>query len=494
MEDKTSKKKGRALAQRYERLYTVLLDAIPSSVILIDRTLRIVSANRNFLEKSQRSFDKTIGYQLEEVFPSIIMDQIDIAQSIRQVMEKNESVKGERMTYRAPGLPISIYYYSILPFSWQDRVEGAILLMDDVTEQLRLSDEVRQMERHLGSIVESASEIILSTDKKGALLTWNTAAEKITGYTAADVLGQSFADLCAEENSEDTQNLFSHINKQPQTKEYNLCTRKGTTIPVSWIFSPMKDSHNQTMGIVAVGRDLTERKKFEADMHQAQKLAALGVMAGGIAHEIRNPLAICSSSAQFLLEEESTPEFRRECAEKIHQGLQRASSIIENLLRYSHPSANLQTTLINFLSLIRETHDLVRYHAKVKKIVIKTSFPQKNVMVDGVATLLQQAFINLFLNAINAMPNGGELKIDVKMDQSHVRVQITDNGCGISPLDIGKIFDPFYTTSVVGEGTGLGLSICHSIVKQHKGSIEVESVESQGSVFTVKIPARWGED
>src|SRR4030043_251629 len=126
MEDKTLKAAGHALSERYEQLYTMLLDAIPSSVLLIDQNMCIVSANRNFLEKSQRTLANTIGYRLEEVFPSVILDQMDITKRIRQVIEKNQPAKGKRMTYRAPGVPIRIYYYSILPFTWQGQVEGAI--------------------------------------------------------------------------------------------------------------------------------------------------------------------------------------------------------------------------------------------------------------------------------------------------------------------------------------------------------------------------------
>ena len=496
MEDKTSNATGHELSGRYEQLYTMLLDAIPSSVLLIDQNMRIVSANRNFLEKGQRTLANTIGYRLEEVFPTVILDQMDIAKRIRQVIENNQPAKGERMTYRAPGVPIRIYYYSILPFTWQGRVEGAVLLMEDVTEQVRLSEEVRRVERHLGSVVESASDLVLSTDKKGRILTWNAAAERLSGYPAAEALEHDFTNFCTDEDRKDIREIFSRIDTRKyarQMKECPLRTSKGTSIPVSWVFSPLKDSSNQTAGVVVVGRDLTEKQKFEMELHQSQKFAALGVMAGGIAHEIRNPLAICSSSAQFLMEEDGgTPEFRRECAEKIHKGIQRTSAIIENLLKYSHPSTTTQTTLVNLVSLIRETQTLVTYHANILKIEINTSFPQESVMVEGVATLLQQVFMNLFLNAINAMPTGGLMGIDVKMIHSEVRVQVTDTGCGISPREIGKIFDPFYTTSTVGQGTGLGLSLCYSIVKQHRGTIDAESVEGRGSVFTVKLPARFG--
>jgi PAS domain S-box-containing protein len=494
MEDKTTNATGHDLLGRYERLYTMLLDAIPSSVLLIDQHMRIVSANRNFLEKGQRTLTNTIGFRLEEVFPRVILDQMDIAKRIRQAIENNHPAKGERMTYRAPGVPIRIYYYSILPFIWQGQVEGAILLMDDVTEQVRLSEEVRRVEQNLASIVESASDIILSTDRKGMILTWNTAAERLFGYAAREVLGNYFTEFCTDEDGKDIREIFSRIDtrKYAQMKECPLRTKQATFIPVSWVFSPLKDSSNQTAGVVAVGRDLTEKRKFEMELHQSQKFAALGVMAGGIAHEIRNPLAICSSSAQFLLEDDGTPEFRRECAEKIHKGIQRTSAIIESLLKYSHPSTTTRKTLVNLVSLIRETLTLVAYHANILKIEINTSFPHEPVMVEGVATLLQQVFMNLFLNAINAMPTGGRLGIDVKMINPEVWVQVTDNGCGISPREMGKIFDPFYTTSIMGQGTGLGLSLCYSIVKQHGGIIDAESVEGQGSVFTVKLPARFG--
>lgn len=485
---------GHNLSGRYERLYSMLLDAIPSSVLLIDQHMCIVSANRNFLEKGRRALAETIGYRLEEVFPAIILDQMDITKRIRQVIENNRPSKGERMTYRAPGVPIRIYYYSILPFTWQGRVEGAVLLMDDVTEQVRLSEEVRRVERHLASIVESASDLILSMDRTGKILTWNTAAERLSGYGVAEVRERFFTDFCADEDCKEIQEIFLRIDtcKYAQMKECPLRTRKEASIPVSWVFSPMKDSYNQTAGVVAVGRDLTERRKFETELHQSQKFAALGVMAGGIAHEIRNPLAICSSSAQFLLEEGGTPEFHRECAEKIYKNIQRTSAIIENLLKYSHPSTTTQTSLVNLVSLIRETQTLVAYQANILKIEIDTSFPREPVMVEGVATLLQQVFMNLFLNAINAMSTGGRLGIDVKMIYADVQVQVTDTGCGISHREIGKIFDPFYTTSIVGKGTGLGLSLCYSIIKQHKGIIAVESVEGRGSTFTIKLPARYG--
>ena len=477
-------------SERYEKLYTMLMEAIPSSVLLIDRDMRIISANRNFLEKSRRSILKTIGSRLEEVFPAIILDNIDFTSRIREVFDKNQRTRGERMTYRAPGVPIRIYYYHILPFTWQGVVESAMLLMDDVTEQVRLSEEVHRVERHLASVVESASDIVLSTGTDGRILTWNTAAEKISGYPFNEVKGQPFFQYCAEEYHEEVQQIFTGTEaRQSSTMaEWDLVTKHGYSIPVSWVFSPMMGEFSQPVGVVAVGRNLTERRKFEMQLLQSQKLAALGVMAGGIAHEVRTPLAICSSSAQFLMDDGITPEFRKECAEKINIGIQRASLIIENLLRFARPSQKTDIVPVNLLSLIEETVALVANQAKLQQVEVTTIFSDEAVFVNGIPTLLQQVFINLFLNAINAMPDGGVLSISVETSGCEVLIRVADTGHGISRDDIDKVFDPFYTSSPVGKGTGLGLSICYSIVKEHFGSIEVVSNEGEGSAFTVRMP------
>ena len=472
--------------ERYEKLYGMLMEAIPSSILLIDRSMRIVFTNRNFLERSKRQISSTVGQRLEAVFPPIIFDHMDIARRIREVFEKGQPTRGERMTYRAPGLPMRIYYYRIHPFSWGGAVENAVLLMDDVTEQVQLSEEVRRTERHLASVVESANDIVLSTDTEGRVLTWNTAAERISGYVLYEVKERFFFEFCAANHREDVKRLF--IQKTSNRAEWHLVSKSGSPIPVSWVFSPMKDDQARTVGIVAVGRDLTEHRKLERQLLQSEKLAALGVMAGGIAHELRNPLAVCSSAAQFLIDDDVTPAFRKECAAKIYAGVQRAAVIIENLLRFGRPSSRTDMAPLNLLSVLKETLALVANQAKVQNIELVSDFPEKAVPVSGIASLLQQVFINLFLNAIHAMPNGGALRVSAETLGSETIIHVADTGCGISKADIGNIFDPFYTTSPVGKGTGLGLSLCYSIVKQHFGSIEVDSVEGTGSRFTVRLP------
>ena len=284
--------------------------------------------------------------------------------------------------------------------------------------------------------------------------------------------------------------VFANLQagKEAQIVELDLKTRNGGRIPVAWIFSPMKDHLSQTAGVVAVGRDLTERRKFQAQLLQSQKLAALGVMAGGIAHEIRNPLAVCSSAAQFIMEDDTSPQFRQECAQKIHTGIQRASMIIENLLRFARPSVKTDLKEIDLSFLLEETISLITNQALIQKIELRSHLPAHPILINGMEGLLQQAFMNLLLNAIKAMPDGGVLDITLGRTNGEALISISDTGHGIAVEDLDNIFDPFYTTAPAGQGSGLGLSICYSIIKQHFGTITVDSKEDKGSTFFVKLP------
>jgi len=475
--------------KRSELLCRMLMDTIPSSVLLLDENLCVVMANRNFLEKSHQTVGLTAGKQLAEVFPEVILAEMGLERQIRDVFRSSHATQGQRLTYRAPGVPIRVYYYSVVPVNWAGQVEHVLLLMDDVTEQTRLGEEIRRMERHLASVVESASDIVISTDTEGNVLTWNKAAERTTGYSLDELKGHPFFDYCDQTGAAGVRMLLSKgaSSKNSGRIESNLKTKGGCWRAVSWVFSQMMDDAARTVGFVVVGRDLTEQRKFELQILESQKLAALGVMARGIAHEIRTPLAVSSSAAQFLTEDGLTPEFRRKCAEKVHSGIRRASTIIENLLRFAHPSADKSKTPLDLLGVIKEALTLVDSQAKVQNIEIRTHFPPDPCQVLGVPSLLEQVFINLLLNAINAMPNGGTVDVFADRVAGEWLLRVTDTGEGISREDLDKIFDPFFTKAPLGKGTGLGLSICNSIVDQHGGSISVESQSGKGSTFTVKL-------
>lgn len=475
----------------YEKLYHMLLGNIPFSLLLIDRSLRVVSANRNFIVQARRSEATTVGARISEVFPDTILEFTQLEVKISRVFDTGQPLPGAQMSYRAPGVTTRIYYYTVVPVKSDNVVEHAMLVMDDITEKLQLSKKARMDERHLAGVIESANDLVISTDAEGHIISWNTAAERISGFRVDAVRGRLLAELCDPAQRDAMTAIIERLvsGGAVQLQELSLVARSGGLVPVDWSCSPIRDDSDKVSGVVAVGRDLSERRAFEQHIFQSEKLAALGMMAGGIAHELRNPLSVSFSAAQFLLDSSHDPAFQQECVSKIIDGIQRSSAIIENLLRFARPAPSAQVAAINLVTLAQETVILLAPQAKILKIKIFEDYLDPLVLASGNSSLLQQMIMNLILNAYQAMPAGGQIKIAVRRESAKAVVEVGDTGCGIPHTNIGRVFDPFFTTQPVGKGTGLGLSICHTIVKQHGGAIEVNSLEGQGSTFTVRFPS-----
>ncbi len=478
----------------YRKLFGMLLNSIPCSVLLADRQLRVIAVNDYFLEKSCRQRAETVNRRLRDVFPGALLEHIDIPRQVERTLDSGTALKGQKITYRAPGVPVRFYYYSIVPVSNEDqraRPEYALIVMEDITEQVRLSGQLQAIERHLTNVVEHATDIILSTDAAMKITTWNAAAEHLTGRSLERVHEHSLLEYLGEASRSNFDNAFKAMARsfEPQTVYADIMTSRGAPSSLSWVCSPMRNEQGALLGMVAVGRDMTGAKQFEAQLLQSQKLAALGVMASGIAHELRNPLTLCSSGAQFLLEDDVTLEFRKECAEQIKSGIDRASLVIENLLRFARPQPEVEFGEIDVVAGLRNALSLVANLAGLQRIQVVTELPSGPVTVMGSSGLIEQVFVNLLVNAIDSMSGGGRLLLSFAVSNGEVRVSIADTGCGIPAGEINKIFDPFYSAFRHKKGTGLGLAISYSIVKQHQGEIQVRSAEGKGSTFIVTLPS-----
>ena len=479
--------------RKYERLCTMIFSCIPSSLLMFDRNLHVVIANKNFLEKSRRTQYETVGKHVDEIFPSVILQYTRLSERIRTVFETGVGDRGREMYYRSPGLPTRVYYYNLTPLvDNQGIVESVMLIMDDITQQVSLREKVRQTERHLAGVVESANDIVTSLDPKGMILTWNNAAERISGYIEKELLSKSLTTICADTHKATLVSIVEGLSRGKMVKhiELGLKTKTGKIIPISWSFALMRDDAQAVVGIVGVGQDLAERRELESQLFHSAKLASLGVMAGGIAHEIRNPLGISSAAAQLLLEYPENETLRKECAQKIYSGIKRASQIIEELLKFSRPSEG-RFELTNINDAVMETLTLIEKQLVLMRIEIKKNLDRHIPLIESEKNLLKQAFLNMFLNAANAMPDGGTLTLTTATDgKNSVMISFRDTGCGIPSENADKIFDPFFTTMPVGKGTGLGLSITYSIIKHHEGVILVESAVGKGTSFTIKLPIK----
>ena len=505
-----------------EDLYMDILSSIPSSIVIFDSSLRVVFANRNFLVKSRKGEGEVLGKKIGEIFPPVILYYTNLEENLLKA-QTGRPLDGEEMEYRAPGLASRVYFYSLTPLKDESgRVRNVMLFMDDVTEKKSLGERVVRAERHLASVVESANDLIVSMNAHGAVMTWNSAAERILGFSAPDTVGRQFVQLFPDAERANLEGLFAQLIRrgEPQERESSMRAKGGQELLIAWRFSAMKEERGQVVALVGVGRDLTEKRQLELRLIQSAKMAALGEMAGGIAHEIRNPLAITSSAAQILLKKGADPELRCEAAQKIHAAAGRAATIIENLLRFARPSEGL-VERVDLNSAVEDTLSLIGHQISLQSIEIKKRLAPQVPRVKGNKNQLQQVFMNIILNAYHAMPDGGGFTITMHVvptappaagrlpgaelpeptghldsnpqsaneNPQWVEVRFSDTGCGISEENLSRIFDPFFTTMPVGSGTGLGLSIAYSIVRQHGGSIRVESQVGKGSTFIVSLPA-----
>jgi len=418
-----------------------------------------------------------LGSRIEEVFSRAALASSKLEKRITRVFETRKPFSGGQIG-GLPGLPERAYLYHLTPLTDKEgAVRNVVLVMDDVTTKKRLSQKLRRAERHLAIVVDGASDLVVSMDAEGRILTWNGAAKQTSGFKLGEVQGRHLSDLCVEESQQKARSWLRQLARgqfTTKSQEIDLRTKEGKEVPISWSCSPLLDAEHRIVGIVAVGRDLTERKRLAAQAIKTAKLTSLGVMAGGIAHEIRNPLAIGSAAAQLLLERPDDAVLRKEAAKRIYSGIQRASYIIENLLKFARPPQERMAPL-DINEALEDTLSLLVNQLTLRQVEVGEDLASDLPTVVGNRSLLQQVFSNIILNGRNAMPDGGRLAVTTRAtSDNQVEIEFADTGRGIPKEMLGEIFDPFFTTMPVGKGTGLGLSISYSIIKQHRGTIDVE--------------------
>lgn len=473
-----------------ERFIDRILESLPISLVVLNRRLQVVLANQNFFLKLRRDARQTIGHTIRHLFPPVLLRYLRLEERINQVFASGAPFDGGKVGYRAPGLGRRIYYYRLVPLKQGANVDHVLLLMEDVTEREKLGEEMRRVERHLASVVNQASDLVVSLTPTGEIITWNPAAEQVSGLRAEQVRGTPFVKLCAPDQRLMLLNLLQRLAAGETVEEIEinlLAADPERPVTVAWNCSAMRDDTGNVVGIVAVGRDLTERRRLEAQVIQSAKMVSLGVMAGGIAHELRNPLAVIRANAQLLEEYQGESELVRHCIQHIVASTERAALIIENLLKFARPPQDRFRPL-DLHEVLEETFTLLSHELTAANVELVRDFTEDLPTIYGNPVLLQQVFTNLILNACAAMPEGGRITVTTRCAHASVEIRICDTGMGIAPEHLSRIFDPFFTTRPVGKGTGLGLSISYSIIQQHHGQITVSSEVGRGTCFTVRLP------
>jgi two-component system sensor histidine kinase PilS (NtrC family) len=368
------------------------------------------------------------------------------------------------------------------------------LLASKLSERLSSGEQLKEATKTLANlqalherIIESIRSGLITTDLDGNIYTFNAAAAEITGYRADVMRGRSIFSLFGNVKPAIELSLDGRDLEQLPRFETNLVTPEGFAVRIGYNISPLFSENGERSGLIVTFQDLTDIRSMEESIKRKDRLAAVGRVGAGLAHEIRNPLGAMRGAIQ-VLESNTPPEsVQADLMKIIMRESDRLNSIITNFLSYAKPKVG-SFSEIDACEAIRDTVKLLRHSPEVKeKHRIKEILPQNPVFVSADSTQLKQVFWNLARNSINAMPDGGEISITLEnIPDNRVQIVFEDSGVGMSPEQVERLFEPF-SNSTSG-GTGLGLSIVYQIIRDHDGVINVRSFEGEGTVITIILP------
>jgi PAS domain S-box-containing protein len=340
------------------------------------------------------------------------------------------------------------------------------------------------------NIVESISVGVLAVDLHDRIESWNSQMEVMYAKPRSEVLGRPLSDIFPAPFVEE----FYRVRQNPgihNLYKFRMATPAEDTRITNIAIAPLVTKDFHVIGRIIIVDDITERIGLESQLSQAEKLSSIGLLAAGVAHEVNTPLAVISSYAQMLAKQVRHDNKQSELLTKITQQTFRASEIVNNLLNFSRTSGG-EFAGVDLNKVIADTLALLEHQLKTARVKVEASLLEGLPLIHGNAGKLQQVFLNLFLNAKDAMPGGGTLRVATE-NGNGVRVAISDTGSGIPQEHIHRIYDPFFTTKNSARdghrrGTGLGLSVTYGIVQEHAGKIRVESRPGEGTTFILEFP------
>ncbi len=479
------------------------IDTAPLLIYMTDVNHRIRVANSFTLKTLGLDERDMVGQTMRSILPEPAA--VEMHEAERRVLKTGQIARhkgtmdlaGEDMHYRATLFPVHV----------DDEVVGLFNLIEDTTElaesERKLAQrnvELSETRQLLRGVLDQSRDLIFLTDTDGLLTSFNKGAERALGYTADEVVGRPVADLSHQ--AADFRELFAQTLDEGHAESYELpfLRQDGETILCNVSLTTIGESMRPHQEIIGICRDITRRRRLQDDLVRSDRLAAIGKMAAGVAHEINNPLAVMESIAGVLsdtLEEEgeslhpSSRDMLEKAATKLRHQVKRCSSITHGLLGFTRKSESGRVP-VDVNALVDECLDLLMPEIRNAGVVIQRDYVSDLQRISTDPTLLQQVMINLLKNACDAIEEksrrGGFITLTTKQDEDGVTIAVRDNGVGIPAEALDKIFDLFQTSKPVGKGTGLGLAIVHDITGRLGGDIRVESEFGEWTSFTLWLP------
>lgn len=467
---------------------------IPVSILILTQGQMIRFANNHFCRKMRLDALDIVDNKLKKVLTPHLYDILDLGNSIREVRSTGLSSKGYKVSYGG-----DYYFYKLIPIKGMAFEKPDIMLMmQDVTDMEELARELRRSEERYRNLFSNSVEPIAMVDIGGRFVMANERVCGLFGYSGRSLSNKDITQLVHDEDADlfDTEFQKAIGGRQGKTT-VRMMDKKGDILHIEMSIKRIKGKEEDMVQIIM--RDVTKRLELEDRLRQSEKLSALGQFTAGATHEINNPLSIISAYVQYLLSNygdakprQLRPKETREIVNTlnvINRETLRCGKIVNNLLQFAR-KAKLETENLDINEIMGKTLGIMGRQLKLSGIKVTRKMMKKLPRVKGNYNLIQQVFMNIILNAREAMPDGGGLLVRTGRDGRRLTVEIRDTGKGIPKEEINRIFDPFYTTRAPGRGTGLGLSVVHSIIKDHGGGISVKSRIGEGSSFFIRLPVK----
>ncbi|HLG19857.1 MAG TPA: PAS domain S-box protein [Bdellovibrionota bacterium] len=370
-----------------------------------------------------------------------------------------------------------------------------IASMIDITDKWKLEQAIREKDQFLANILRHSVETIVAMDPSGTIRTWNRGAELMFGYRSREIVGRRFVTLIAPEFRRGQK--YAQLTKKFQEQGFlrdalvEAVTKEGRKLTINISRTAIRDESGKDVGSSAVIRDVTETKRLEQRMIQQEKMLALGELAASLAHEVKNPLNSMVINMEVLKGHlNDLPEQKRALLDRyfnvVTAEVERVNKVMRGVLDFARPIES-QFSRVDIPSVLSHVLALVQAQAEREKIQLKIDLEKNLPAVDGARDHLTQVFLNLFLNAFQAMPKGGAIAVRAEREgQNHVAVSVRDTGIGIPKPNLKRIFDLYFSTKE--KGSGLGLPLVKRLITAHGGKIRVKSKVNHGSSFTVTLP------
>jgi len=424
--------------------------------------------------------ENLLGTKLRECFAGSEADGQVIAAS-------HAALRGESVSFSADWLGQS-HRISLAPLRTDDgRVCGTLGIAVNTAEERRIEDLLATSERRYRDLVDHSTELVFSLDMSGGFIAVNNAAEQLLGYERGELLRMRLQDVLASGVGLGTRVLQHDLSgRGPEGFEATLRTRQGELLLVELKTYLLRDSAGLPSGVQGIARDLTAQRHLEEQLRQSQKMEAIGVLAGGVAHDFNNLLTGILGNAFLLKSRIPDNAGAVEAVHGIIDASEKASQLTRQLLGFARRSSN-QSEPIDLHKIVRSVVDLLSRTID-KRVRIVTLFEAQRAEILGDAGQMYQMVLNLALNARDAMPDGGELRLGTRVEDSELILTVRDSGVGIPESIREHIFEAFFTTKEPEKGTGLGLAMVYGIVQHHGGRIRFESDGKTGTAFEVSLP------